>query len=272
MSELINVGLYGVGSRDSRLRAEYIYCDQAKECSAYKEGKCFCVTTLFGVRCGVGRVEKIDGGTKRSKKFHEVRREAKENEFYAKLKYPSYNYVTRIGNLVFLKLPYIQIHENEHGKLSWSNPGFGVNSKLLDKSVLTPENIMMICSARPHAMIGGEIEDYQNKIVPMFLRQLSLLFPEMYAAFRYEYPDYKPRELNWIGRHAKLATCNRDVNYKDINGNEFYFDGEYIVCVNYRSCFSPFTTKGTEIRMKVTGDMKVEITDNEQVLEETEFI
>lgn len=41
MSELINVGLYGVGSRDSRLRAEYIYCDQAKECSAYKEGKCF---------------------------------------------------------------------------------------------------------------------------------------------------------------------------------------------------------------------------------------
>ena len=42
--------LYGDGSRDCRLRAEYIRCNRAEECSAYKNGKCFCVTTLFGVR------------------------------------------------------------------------------------------------------------------------------------------------------------------------------------------------------------------------------
>lgn len=39
--KLINVDLYGDGSRDSRLRAEYIYCDHADVCSVYKEGKCF---------------------------------------------------------------------------------------------------------------------------------------------------------------------------------------------------------------------------------------
>ena len=35
--KLINVDLYGDGSRDSRLRAEYIYCDHADVCSVYKE-------------------------------------------------------------------------------------------------------------------------------------------------------------------------------------------------------------------------------------------
>lgn len=32
--EAINVNLYGSGSRDCRLRAEYIFCDRANECSA----------------------------------------------------------------------------------------------------------------------------------------------------------------------------------------------------------------------------------------------
>ena len=31
--------LYGDGSRDCRLRAEYIRCNRAEECSAYKNGK-----------------------------------------------------------------------------------------------------------------------------------------------------------------------------------------------------------------------------------------
>ena len=34
--KLINVDLYGDGSRNSRLRAEYIYCDHADVCSVYK--------------------------------------------------------------------------------------------------------------------------------------------------------------------------------------------------------------------------------------------
>ena len=54
--KLINVDLYGDGSRNSRLRAEYIYCDHADVCSVYKEGKCFRKTTLFGVRCEFGRI------------------------------------------------------------------------------------------------------------------------------------------------------------------------------------------------------------------------
>ena len=74
--KLINVDLYGDGSRDSRLRAEYIYCDHADVCSVYKEGKCFRKTTLFGVRCEFGRIACVDGGTKKTKMYGRVYSEA----------------------------------------------------------------------------------------------------------------------------------------------------------------------------------------------------
>lgn len=66
---LINVALYGDGSRGARLRAEYIYCNHTQECSAYHEGKCLNVTIPFNRRCELGRVEKVDGGTKQSKRY-----------------------------------------------------------------------------------------------------------------------------------------------------------------------------------------------------------
>ena len=80
--KLINVDLYGDGSRDSRLRAEYIYCDHADVCSVYKEGKCFRKTTLFGVRCEFGRIACVDGGTKKTKMYGRVYSEAKDSERY----------------------------------------------------------------------------------------------------------------------------------------------------------------------------------------------
>lgn len=271
MSELINVHLYGDGSRNNRLRAEYIYCDHAQECSAYKDGKCFCVTTLFGVKCGIGSVGVVDGGTKRSKRFHEVRQEAKENENYAKMSYPGKIYITKIGDKAFFANIPIRLEETPEGKLRWSDPGFGANSIMVSEEVLTPENIMVICSARPHALMGGLIESYQKETVPMFLHQLSLIYPEKYKEFCAAYPDYKVAPPNWVGRFAKLSTCNRAEKYKDCHGNEFYFDGDYIVCDDYRMSFTPFGAQETEVRVRVTDDMRVEITDNKQVLADTVF-
>lgn len=271
MSDLINVGLYGSGKRNSRLRAEYIYCNQAQECSAYKEGKCFCVTTLFGMKCGIGSVNIVDGGTKQSKRLPEVRREAKENECYAKLSYPGRNYITKIGDKAFLTHMPVMLEEMPAGKLRWSDPGFGANSIMVSEEVLTPENIMVICSARPHALMGGLIESYQKETVPMFLHQLSLIYSEKYKEFCAAYPDYKVAPPNWVGRFAKLSTCNRAEKYKDCHGNEFYFDGDYIVCDDYRMSLTPFGAKETEVRVRVTDDMEVKITDNKQVLTDTVF-
>lgn len=275
MENLINVGLYGDGSRDARRRAEYIYCDVANECSAYKEGKCFCVTTLFGKRCGVGTVREIDGGTKRSKAFRTVTAEAKNNPLYAKLKYPNNDvYLTKIGDKAFITLPYVQIGE-EKSVIKMNAPGFINKPILVEDSVLTPENLIKIFQFRPQSMFGGRITDYQEKVIPFFAKQLKKLYPEKYNEFMRKYPDYQIPEPNYVGKYAKLNTVNKEMSYFDHYGNEFQFDGDFIYCEHYK-CNDPFggtgNAKETEIRIKVADDMRVKITDNAQVLETTVFV
>ena len=105
--EAINVNLYGSGSRDCRLRAEYIFCNRANECSAYKQGTCFAVTVPFSRHCMVGSVSRVDGGTKRSKMYNKVRETAKAHPNYSILNFPFNEKLVRIGNdaLVVLRYP-----------------------------------------------------------------------------------------------------------------------------------------------------------------------
>lgn len=269
--KLINVNLYGDGSRNARRRAEYIYCDHADECSAYADGKCFRVTTLFGLRCEFGRVSCVDGGTKQSKMFHRIGNEAKSNEQYHKLSYPYHTYITRIGDGVLLTPPRVRI-ELEGAKLVCSDPGFGSNRLFVPLEAMTPENIKRICECHPRALMGGEITDYQQKTIPMFLYQLSKLCPEQFKAFTTTYPDFNIKPPTWIGRYAKLSTCNRKMMYKDDHGNPFYFDGDDIVCDSYRSSFLAFGGEPTKIRIAVTDSMEVKITDNSQVTDNTVFV
>ena len=180
--KLINVDLYGNGSRDSRLRAEYIYCDHADVCSVYKEGKCFRKTTLFGVRCEFGRIACVDGGTKKTKMYGRVYSEAKDSERYHKLSYPNNTYIAKIGDGAFLAPPHVRIERGPDSRLFCHNPGFGCNRLFVPIDELTPDNINRICTYHPRAMLGGEIESYQTETIPIFLHQLSKLFPEQYSA------------------------------------------------------------------------------------------
>ena len=271
MDNLINVNLYGDGSRNSRRRAEYIYCEKAQECSAYKEGKCFCVTTLFGVSCKVGRVANVDGGTKQSKGFYRVSEAAKSNEKYAKLKYPHNIYITKIGEKAFLTLPYIRIEELGDNDLSCHDPGFGCNNLLTNSERLTPPNIHKICSYMPRALMGGTISKYETDIVPMFLKQLSKVFPEKYFGFVSMYPEFENKKINYIGMRAKLSTCNRTEKYNDYNVNVFHFEGDFIVCENWKSAFNPFSSEEAYVKVKVTDSMIITITDNNQVTDDTVF-
>ena len=263
----INVGLYGDGSRKARLRAEYIYCDRADECSLYKIGKCFNVTTLFGTRCPIGERTSVDGGTKQSKKFSDIWEQAKSDPCYAKLNYPSNEHIGRIGDDVYLCPPFVEITDC-NGRLNVSDPGFGCNWVVVKRDTLTTENLNRICSYRPRSLMGGTITDYQEKTVPNFLHQLSQLFPNEYAALISEYPEYAEKKPSFVGRIAKLATCNPACEY--IDGNSvFRMDGDWLVCDCYKSAFAPFWGKDAMLKIQLTDEMRVKITDNAQVLPET---
>lgn len=269
--KLINVDLYGDGSRNSRLRAEYIYCDHADVCSVYKEGKCFRKTTLFGVRCEFGRIACVDGGTKKTKMYGRVYSEAKDSERYHKLSYPNNTYIAKIGDGAFLAPPYVRIERGPDSRLFCHDPGFGCNRLFVPIDELTPDNINRICTYHPRAMLGGEIKSYQTETIPIFLHQLSKLFPEQYSAFIKAFPDYELKAPDYRGKYAKLSTCNRELIYRDAHGNSFRFDGDELVCDKYRiGGFMPFSSSGyAQMRIPVTDDMWVKITDSNQVTDQT---
>lgn len=271
MDNAITVNLYGDGSKNAKLRAEYIYCDYAEQCTAYKQGKCLAVASFFQPRCKLGRVSIVSGGLKRSKKFEKVYIDAKSHENYAKLKYPSNMYFAKTDEKMFLSIPYIRIEPFEDGSIKISDPCFGGNGCVFEKEHITVDNFIKILEFQPRSMMGGIIGDYQRKTVPMLLFQLKRYSPELYKKIMKEKPEFEKMNPSWIGKTAKLATCNRDMAYRDHKGNVFYFDGDYIVCENYKTAFMSFDAKCGEMRIKVSEDMNAEITDNNQVLEDTIF-
>ncbi len=271
MNNAINVDLYGDGSRSARLRAEYIYCDYAEECTAYKQGQCFAVSAFLQPRCKLGKVSSVDGGLKRSKKFDKVYSEAKDNENYHKLEFPLDLYFAKVNEKMYVAIPHICVKALDDGNIKVDDPSFGIDSCIFENKHITSDNFIKILEFHPQAIFGGEITNYQNKIVPMLLFQLKRYLPELYAEIIKKRPKFEKFKPSWIGKRAKLATCNRDMKYKDSQGNVFHFEGEYIVCNDYKSAFLPFRANNAAIRIKVTDNMPVEITDNKQVLEDTVF-
>lgn len=269
---IINVALYGDGSRGARLRAEYIYCNHTQECSAYHEGKCLNVTIPFNRRCELGRVEKVDGGTKQSKRYDTVTDAARHSPEYRKLRYPSYWYVIRIGDMAYLNLPYIDL-KLDGSRLNASTAIFTNQHLLVDRPMLTPDNLDNALGYKPRNMCGDIIKGHADVIVPNFLHQFKRLFPVEYDRFVKEYPKYAELSPTFIGRCAKLATCNPNCVYKDSSGNKFTMeDGKRMVCKEYKSAFLPFAASKAEVIITLADDMTVKITDNAQVLDDTVFV
>lgn len=185
--------------------------------------------------------------------------------------YPNNTYIAKIGDGAFLAPPYVRIERGPDSRLFCHNPGFGCNRLFVPIDELTPDNINRICTYHPRAMLGGEIESYQTETIPIFLHQLSKLFPEQYSAFIKAFPDYELKAPDYRGKYAKLSTCNRELTYRDAHGNSFRFDGDKLVCDKYRiGGFMPFSSSGyAQMRIPVTDDMQVKITDSNQVTDQT---
>lgn len=272
MSEAICVYLYGDGSRDYRLRAEYIYCDRANECSAYKKGKCLCIAMPFSSRCPVGSVEHVDGGLKRSKMFIKVRDRAKADPNYGALKYSNNLKIVRVGDDAILMFNYVWLRI-ENGDLKVNSPlGGGREILFIQKENLTADNILKVCEYKPTALLGGVIDSYQNDEVPMFLRQFRELFPEIYSELIMKSPIQKNKVPNFIGKQAKLLTLKPNCKYETKYGS-FFFDGKYAYFDDYNTAFKPFWKCGNmSVTVEVTNDTVATVSDNEQVLDTTEFV
>ena len=279
----INVDIYGAATRKAPARAEYLYCENYEQCSLYKEKKCFGKTTIFGKRCPFADISSVNlGCTPRSAKYIEGKNKVYADPKHSILSYPTNDiYVYTCGNNVFLNIPHVTIKKDSEQNLIVDRDPislFGISSIVqTTEDKITNKVLYEICSAIPRTFFENRpIKNYQAEYIPNFLIQLKKNLPNIYNRFVKEYPEYNKsfKDINFVGRKAYLSTCCPDpkITYTDSNGNEFHFMNENeIYCSSYKTAFLPFNSKESTLKMKVTDDMTVKITDNNQVLETTRF-
>lgn len=264
MGDIIDVKIYGDGSRKYPYKVRTLSCDRANECSLYKEGKCLKIPGFLSPVCPVGDANLVDTVTKYANRCQGVLDRWREHPSYNKLNRPSYAYIALIGNDVLVNISSVSIDEN----LNVHSPGFGGNIVLIPKEKFTAEFVTKLIDFRPHAVMGGPIKNYSEKTVPYILQQISELLPDVYEQLD---PKYKELIPNYVGRWAYISTCNPAAEFKDTNGT-FHIEGDELVCDNWKSAFLPFGSKTGSVRVKLTDNLKVQITDNNQVLPTTKFV
>lgn len=269
----ININLYGgkglFGGRETPLEAEITYCDKYRECSFYKQGKCFSAGR-WKQNCKFGRKEIAQGYTSRAMKYHSFRSRYTEDECYNKLDEPN-SVIGKIANIFVLNTGYL--YEDEEKKTYCIDTRFGKSPLIyLPEEKFTNDLIKIICDAKPKTIFDREeIKSYQKEVVPRFLYELKTEFEEIYNRFIEEYPEYKEKELNFIGREAYIKTLKNGTEIIDCHNNKWIIENDEIVCYHWKT-WLPFGRKTpTETRIKITDDMTCKVTNNNQVEKNTKF-
>lgn len=271
----INVSLYGgksiFGGKETPLEAEITYCDKYENCSFYKQGKCFSAGR-WKENCKFGNKVKHKGYTSRAIKYDEFRDKYRKDECYNKLDEPN-NTIGKIEDVFVINIGYL--HKKEGGGYEIETNIFSHPLIYINEKDFTNELISLICDGKPRTFMDNAIiKAYQEKIVPRFLYELKREFTDIYNRFIEQYPEYKEKQLNFVGRKAFVYSLRDGIelksNYSD--KTKFIKDGEYLKNItNYNDTFLPFNAKESNIQLKIDKEMKVEITDNIMVDENTIF-
>lgn len=281
----INVDLYGgkgiFGGREKPLEADEIFCDRFDQCTFYKEGKCLRCRSFCSPTCKFGINNIVKGYTSRAMKYRDFKIKYQSDEVYNKLSYPK-KLVAVMGDTLYMNLKFTLVHKRRETDEKWrrdvdgyiiSEVGFGSGDVFIPLNEVTDDLLYAIFSYKPHAMMGGVIEDYQKKVVPEVLQDLKKVAPDIYNNFISKHPEYDIAP-NYIGKKAYVNSLKPNTKFK-YKGCEWFYDGEYVSTKNFDiGLYSPWFSDGvkhSDVRMKVTDKMLFEINDNLIVDEDTKF-
>lgn len=260
-------------SKNEKAEARIVMCNNKGNCNLYKVGQC----TMRGVfieRCPYGKCRTIEGFSRRANKFSEWIRNTKERyKSIGSLSQPVEKMVI-IGEYIYLPYQFI----NFEIELPFIEKGgfFNKGNRFMLLSNFTVDVIKKIVTDRKYAMMGGEIKDYQVKVVPLFIKHLSEIFPDLYKELCniYEPAISILEKYSFVGRKAYLKTTNKNFVIKNKGGNdEWFWDGENITCKYFNGLFNPLDKFENVVVIIKPNDLSViKIIDDAQVNDNTVFI
>jgi len=261
-------------SRKDKAKCTTVNCSNSKNCGLFKRGQCNLLTPTMGFKsCPYGKKNHSTGFTQRSRNYYSwiTKRKEQYKDISNKLKGAS-SILTVVGEHVFLSYPHMNMNEEvpflSHGA------AFVDGSEFMLLKDFTVETIINICKFVPQALMGGSIDTYQSKVIPIFIKHLSEQMPELFkeVAKKYDRAREVVENYSHIGREAYLHTITPNMGeLVDIHKAMWIWDGEYLTSKNSHASFM-LVNKFSEIRIKPENQCKIKITNNDQVNENTEFI
>lgn len=249
-------------------RMEAFVCEYEGKCPMYEQGKCVCQNLIFGwIKCPHSRFVRAQGLTKRANGFGKAA--SRWRELYKTEIVITNTKLCECGDYVYLPYPYLDVF----GKRPIEDI---IENHFLHKTLFTIENIRRIVKWQPRALMGGIIENFQNKEIPKFIHHLREVFPALYTEYLIAYPDDKERFdtvcVDFVGRKAYLNTLNDGTIYKDCHGNVWVKNGEYLICEQMKTSLHMTVGKmPRKVMQEIVGDEIIVITKNEDVSENTVF-
>lgn len=114
----------------------------------------------------------------------------------------------------------------------------------------------------------GYIKAYYEEYVPRFLDDLKRNYKDIWNNFISTYPEYD-KKINYIGRKAYISSLRNGLKIRE-NASEWEIKDGYIICERWRYLY-PFNARYGKVKIEITDELVCEITNNEQVDENTKF-
>lgn len=278
--ELINVTLFEPDKsifkqvKNDKAECRKFFCERKDDCELYAKSQCINIGNMFSASCVYGKQSVETGFTKRARRYHAWIRDRKDShkDLLYKLKSSPRSRFAIIGDYVFL--PYAHMSNNKEVDFLGHGGAFVTGKPFIEKAAFNKSIVIILLKFRPMAMMGGEIKTYQEEQVPKFAKDLEDYMPELFGEVFAEYPRIKELadSVNYVGRKAVLSTLKPGIKVKKKRDSHYWlWDGLFLTTDGESLLFA--IAKGeTSIKIKPVEGATIEITDNDQVTEATEFV
>lgn len=263
--------IFGKAKKSDRVELRTISCE-LESCPLRDKGQCAAVR-LFG-NCPHGRYRVESGPTLRSKNaFTWLKSKKEETAALGWLESPP-DKMEFIGDFVFLPYAHVTMCKAvpfvAHSAFIVSGVDF------LPREYWTLKTVLTLIDFRPQAMMGGEITDYQAKVVPLFKEHLRECDPAMWAEVVKARPQYDVAP-NYVGRKALVRTLKPGITIPARDGRypvEWSWDGAVLHTTSkhaYNDTWGGLKGGGYDIAVTPDDKTIVVVADNSWVIAGTMF-
>jgi hypothetical protein len=247
--------------KDKKTAERHVYeCNCEGECEVLARGQCVHYR-IFGSGCPYGEYDVYRTCTPRAKAYRSQLQALQQLPKGQYIESPS-TCLAKVGDYVYVPYAHADMCQDvpfyRHSHLFLSGIPF---IKLAD---FTPEVVVKLANFRPGSLMGGEIRDYQEKSVPLFLMHLKLQMRDLFdqaCALDPLIAEKLPNFEKFIGTETTLDKIPAGVVDGYTVGKNLipkHWDGEIMTLVgkvaDLVGCFAPVS--GGEAELKFAANAK----------------